>query len=189
MSKEAFRRVQQDLRQELEGSLDERVARYLEIDHQLIVGNHHFAAASAECINLYRDGAFISTVMVSQAINEAILRFIAERNKNIHLPADPNIPRLKGLIKDCVRKGILSAGCAAASTAILDSSRNDVHHMNPNVAKIDFRELAKKNIQQLGLIEKELFAHEFREGRIVLKQPKYWDLQPDGTVSTNLRLE
>jgi hypothetical protein len=74
-------KVRQDLQSEFEGTIDQRVERYLEIDPQEIIGNHHFAGASSECAKLYCDGYLISAVMVSQAVNEGILRFIAERNK------------------------------------------------------------------------------------------------------------
>ena len=47
----------------------------LKIDRQRIIGDHHFARASTECIDLYRDGHFISTVMTTQAVNEGILKF------------------------------------------------------------------------------------------------------------------
>ena len=57
-----------------------RVERYLEVDRQRIIGNHHFAHASTECIHLYRDGHFIATVMTTQAVNEGIIKFVAERN-------------------------------------------------------------------------------------------------------------
>ncbi len=45
-----------DLQQACQQTLDERVDRYIEINHQGIIGNHYFAAASSECIMLYRDG-------------------------------------------------------------------------------------------------------------------------------------
>jgi hypothetical protein len=46
----AVRRAQikDDLRQMFEQTLDARVERYLEINHQGIIGNHYFAAASSE---------------------------------------------------------------------------------------------------------------------------------------------
>src|SRR5260370_35406980 len=62
------------------GTVDARVDRYLEVSHQGIVPNHHFAPASSECVNLYRDGYFLSAVMVSQAVNEGIWKFVLERN-------------------------------------------------------------------------------------------------------------
>ena len=64
-----------------EQTREARVDRLLEIDKQGIIGNQHFARASAECIDLYRDGHFISTVMVTQAVNEGILKFVADRNQ------------------------------------------------------------------------------------------------------------
>ena len=61
--------MRDDLRQIDEQTLDARVDRYMEIDHQGIIGGHYFAKASSECINLYRDGHFIAAVMASQAVN------------------------------------------------------------------------------------------------------------------------
>ena len=37
-----------------------RVDRLLEIDKQGIIGDHHFARASSECIDLYSNGHFIA---------------------------------------------------------------------------------------------------------------------------------
>jgi hypothetical protein len=56
-----------------------------EVEHQNVIAYHHFAAASSECLDLYKNGYYISTVMVSQAVAEGILRFILERN---NLPPD-----------------------------------------------------------------------------------------------------
>ena len=64
-----------------EQTREARVERLLEIDKQGIIENQHFARASAECIDLYRDGHFIATVMVTQAVNEGIIKFVAERNQ------------------------------------------------------------------------------------------------------------
>ena len=73
-------RIKEDLQSSLDQTLDQRIDRYLEVDHQGIIGNHHFAAASSECINLYRDGYYISAVMASQAVNEGIVKLVAELN-------------------------------------------------------------------------------------------------------------
>ena len=58
-----------------------RVDRLLEIDKQGIIGDHHFARASSECIDLYSNGHFIATVMVTQSVNEGIIKFVADRNQ------------------------------------------------------------------------------------------------------------
>ena len=166
-------RLKNDLRQTCEQTLDERVDRWLEIDHQGIVGNHYFAAASSECISLYRDGHFISAVMVSQAVNEGILKLVAERND---IRADEH----KALMESLVSKGLISQDCAIASETIWDSFRNDVHHMNRKVASIPFNQLAKQNLQALAVIEREIFAVSSTEqGKLLPKQPIYWDVQSD----------
>lgn len=181
---QAVRRAQlkDDLRQACEQTLDERVDRYLEIDHQGIIGNHYFAAASSECINLYRDGHFIATVMASQAVNEGILKFIAERS-NIQARNHEE------LMEMLVTVGLISSDCADASERIWRSFRNDVHHMNPKVASIPFKQLAKQNLQALAAVEREIFAVNIEQGKLLPKQPKYWDVQKDGTVPVFLRLE
>ena len=168
-----------------ERTREERVDRYLEIDRQKIIGEHHFAHASTECIHLYRDGHFISTVMTTQAVNEGIIKFVAGRN-NIKHENMNHSERLKTL-KD---KSIISQGCLEASEQIRGSYRDDIHHMNPPVGTIDFQtwaKLAKKNIQSLAVIERELWSAAIIGGELMPFQPKYWDINSDGTVPTYLR--
>jgi len=174
------RQLQDGLRSSLEQSIDQRIDRYLEINHQWIIGNHYFAAASAECIELYRDGYFISTVMVSQAVNEGILKFVAERNS---IDRESH----EQLIKELMNGNIISEDCTEASKRIWGSFRNDVHHMNPKIATIPFETLAKRNLQDLSVIEKEIFGVDVNNGKLIPHQPKYWDVQKDGTVPAFLR--
>ena len=49
--------------------------------NQGIIPNHHFGAASSECIELYRDGYLLSAVMVSQSVAEGVWRLVLERNQ------------------------------------------------------------------------------------------------------------
>ena len=167
-----------------EQTREPRVDRFLEIDKQGIIGNHHFARASAECIDLYRDGHFIATVMVTQAVNEGIIKFVADRNQIDY----ENMTR-GDLLVTLVSKGILSQGCSDASKQIMDSFRNDVHHMNPPVVSIDFPKLAKKNIQNLAIVEREIWETNINDGKLAPIQPKYWDINPDGTMPIYLRLQ
>lgn len=160
----------------------ERVERYLEIDRQRIIGLHHFAHASTECINLYRDGHYIATVMTTQAVNEGIIKFVSKRN-NIQFE---NM-NLSDLLQTLKSDGIFSQKCFEASDQLRKSYRNDVHHMNPIVAQINFSELAQKNIQNLTVVEREIWATNFNDGKIVPIQPKYWDINLDGTVPIYLR--
>ncbi|MYB93774.1 hypothetical protein F4054_17005 [Candidatus Poribacteria bacterium] len=159
-----------------------RADRNLEVDRQRLIGSHHFSRASTECIDLYTHGFFIATVMTTQAVNEGIIKFVAARN-NLNQKNMNHTDLLKTL-KD---KRIISKACFEVSEQIRGSYRNDVHHMNPPVAKIDFPKLAKKNIQNLAVIEREIWATNFRNGKMIPIQPKYWDTNPDGTITVNLR--
>lgn len=175
--------VKESLRAALEQTLDERVDRYLEVRHQNVIASHHFAGASTECLDLYRDGYFLSTVMVSQSVVEGIFRFVLDRNC---ISADGERPEMATLL---VERGIISRQCADAFVRIWKSFRNDVHHMNPKVADVPFAELAKRNVEDLATIEREIFAYGINDGKLSPVQPKYWNLQADGTVPVFLRLE
>ena len=59
--------------------------------------------------------------------------------------------------------------------------------MNPTITKIDFAKLARQNIKSLSIIEKEIFDFTINMGKIVPKQPKYWDIKEDGTTPVFLR--
>ena len=180
---ESFRRedLRKSMRSVLDQTIEDRVERYLEVAHQGIVPNHHFAAASSECIDLYRDGYALSAVMVSQAVAEGIWRFVLERNQ---VEANRDRPALAATL---VARRILSAECADAFGRIWRSFRNDVHHVNPSVSNIPFRDLAKRNLKDLAAIEREIFAVSFNDGKLVPIQPLYWDLGIDGMTSVFLR--
>ena len=179
-----FRRIQliDEFSQMDELTREARVDRYLEVDRQRIIGSYHFAQASTGCIDLYRDGHFIATVMTTQAVNEGIIKFVAERN-NIQYE---NMT-LSALLQTLATQNIFSQNCFEASDQIRRSYRNDVHHMNPPVAKIDFSELAKRNINSLAVIEREVWATNINEGKMIPIQTKYWDINSDGTVPVYLR--
>lgn len=166
---------------EVESTLNDRVERYLDIGYQGVIAGEHFAPASAECIRLYRDGYFLSAVMVSQAVTEALWRFVLERNA-IEATGD-RAEMMPGLIE----RGIISSHCADAFLRIWRSFRNDVHHLNPKVSTIPFQQLSRRNLMDLGQIEREVFGVTFELGRMVPNQPKYWDLRPDGTTTVSLR--
>lgn len=168
---------------EFEDSLEQRIDRYIEIQHQGIVPNHHFASASSECLNLYRDGYFLSTVMVSQSVAEGIFHFILDRNDLTAVQERPD------MAKQLVERKVITEACAEAFVCIWRSFRNDVHHMNPKVAQVPFKELAQCNIRDLAKIENEIFEWHTSDGKLVPVRAKYWDLQPDGSIQVFLRLE
>ena len=169
------------MRAALEQTIEIRVERYLEVAHQGVIPNHHFAAASSECINLYRDGYLLSAVMVSQSVAEGVWRFVLERNQ---IQPGGDRPAVAAAL---VEQKIVSTECAEAFGRIWHSFRNDVHHMNPSVSAVPFRELARRNMVDLAAIEREIFAFTLRNRKLLPVQPRYWDLQADGTTSAFLR--
>lgn len=185
-----MQQVKEAIISDFNSSVDQRVDRYIEIGHQWIIGNHHFAAASAECINLYRDGHFIAAVMMSHSINEGIIVFIAGRiglNKN---KGDGGAKSIEDLINELEQNRTISKSCADSARGIYGSYRNDVHHMNPKVSGIDFPSLARDNLRRLAVIEGEIFGADITpDGKLKPRMPRFWDLNADGTVSAFLRLE
>jgi len=182
-------RVKDAVVSDFNASVDQRVNRYMEIGHTWIIGNHYFSAASSECINVYRDGHFIASVMMSHSINEGIIVFVADRvglNKN---KSDGGAKTIEDLINELERDKTISKTCADAARGIYRSYRNDVHHMNPKVGSIDFPLLARENLKRLAMIEGEIFGADVIEGRLKPHHPIYWDLNADGTVCAFLRLE
>lgn len=181
-------RVRESIESHCGNFIEEKIDRYLEFEHQGIVGGHYFAPASSECIYLYRDGYFIGAVMMSHAINEGIVKFIAERNKIERNNTDGN-SSCECLIKELRKKSILSDASAEASMQIWQSYRNDIHHMNPKISTIDFGKIAKQNLKCLSTIEKEIFGFNINNGTIAPTQPLYWDMKDDVTAAVFLRLK
>ena len=172
------------LKARFEVTFEEKVQRALEMRPQIIVPHHHFTGASTECVYLYRDGYFMATAMATQALNEGLIRFIAERNG-----IASNQDSLSALVDQFVENKILSPGCADAMRRILKSFRNDFHHLNPSISKVPVQAIAKRNIEDIAAIEKEIFAHSFSDqpGKLKPAQPKYWDVNADGTVHVSVR--
>ena len=182
-------RIRESIESHCQSSMEEKVDRYLEIEHQGVIGGHYFASASSECIYLYRDGYFIGAVMMSHAINEGIIKFVAERNGIGRTAQDGTTKTIEDLIKELTERSIITNICANASLKIWKSYRNDIHHMNPTVAKVDFQKLAQTNLKHLSMIEREIFDFKINNDAIVPTQPKYWDIKGDGTTVVFLRLE
>jgi len=180
--------LREAIQSELKASIEDKVTRYLEVNHQLMIGAHYFSAASTECIYLYRDGYFIASVMMSHAINEGIIKFVAERNNIERQKNGGDTKSIEELIEELREGKLISEACAHASNSIWKSFRADIHHMNPTVTEIPFQKLASQNLQNLSTIERELFGFDYAEhGGIIPHQPKYWDINADGKTAVSIR--
>lgn len=184
-TKEVMEKVQikDDLKQEFESMLEQRVKRYLELRPHGIIPNSHFAAVSAECYFLYRDGHYYGTISLVQAVAEALVRFLCKING-----WGPNNNFEKNL-KQLTARGKLTNELATSFREIW-KDRDDYHHLNFKIEqdrqKLEL--LAKNKLACLKHIEKALFAYSTIKGNFIPQYPKYWD-QKQNTIQAFLRLD
>ena len=171
------------LKQEFEFNLEQRVERYLDLKPHGIIPNSHFAAVSAECHLLYRDGHYYGAVSLTQSVAEALVKFLC--NVNGWKPKGAFEKNLEQLIKRTkITKDL--------KTKFIEiwQRRDDYHHLNPQVEqdRQKLEQLAKDKLSHLKQIEEELFAYSINNGKLMSKFPKYWD-QKNGKVLIFLRFD
>ena len=167
------------LREDFERTIAERAERFLLVRRKCIGPAHHFSHVIHEAIDLFRDGYFVSCVMATQALAEGIVRLVAERN----LGTAASSTKKQELVATLTASGVLSQSFADAFMRIQRSWRNDFHHMNPTIANLDVYQIAEQNIQDIRVMEDEVFGFDFADGgAIIPKVPKYWDFTSEGDV-------
>lgn len=173
----------ESLEQDFLATIDERISRYEEIDFPKITPYVHFASASNECILLYRDGYFLACIALCQAVAEAIVRLMCKRNQfKASDDYEQNVRKLhnRGKKPDC--------------TQLFEEiwvGRPGYHHLNPGIPteRSRLKEIAKSKITVLHKIESTVFEYAIKDGAILPKYPKYWDINKDGLMNAFLRLE
>ena len=75
------KQTEDSMKQEFDQTLSERAIRYLEVKPYGIIPNTKFAAASSECSLLFRDDHFYGCIALVQAVAEALVRFLCQKNK------------------------------------------------------------------------------------------------------------
>lgn len=171
------------LKQEFDFNLKQRIERYLDVKPHGIIPNSHFAAVSAECHLLYRDCHYYGTISLSQAVAEALVKFLC--NINGWKPCKEFEKNLQQLEK----REKITKDLENLFTNIWQR-RDDYHHLNPQIEqdrqKLEI--LAKEKLSSLKKIEEKLFAYSTNNGKLVPKYPKYWD-QKNGKVPVYLRFD
>jgi hypothetical protein len=149
-------------------TLEQKINRQLELRPHGIIPNSHFAAVSAGCYSLYTDGHFYGTISLTQALAEALLRFLCEKNDLKVSSPDNNVGKLK-------KKKLISTNLAILFNNIR-KNRDDYHHLNPQIEqdRQKLATLAKEKLTNLRDIQKELFAYSVNEGKLIPRFPKYW---------------
>lgn len=178
--------IEEILRQTFEHSLPQMVERYLSLSWATIAQNEYFTEITKECYNLYVQGYYISSIMVSQAINEAFARYWIE--KNSHQPKQDE--KKEDSVKILVETGILPNEWQEAFQRIQGSFRNDYHHINPDIKNHPHKELAERNLKDLALLESEMFKYSLKnDGKIVPLYPQYWNIKSDGMIDAYINFE
>lgn len=172
------------LKQDFEQTLSYRVERYLKVKPHEIVPLTEFAPVSAECALLFRDGHFYGSISLSQAVAEAIVKFLCQKNgwrptRNF----EGNVIKLE------TRK-FISSNMKDKLLRIWDR-RDDYHHLNPTIEtdRNKLESLAYEKVLLLKEIESEVFKFSIVNGKLIPENIKYWDLQQDGTAPAFLRFE
>ena len=127
ITEETMRRIitEDSIKQEFSQTLASRVERYLKVKQPVIVPYTEFSLASAECAFLFRDGHYYGCISLSQAVAEAIVKFLCHRNgwkpkKNF----EENVGRLQ------VRRFISNK--IKCKFLKIWENRDDYHHLNPS---------------------------------------------------------
>ena len=172
------------IKQEFDQTLSSRVERYLKVKPHGIVPLTEFAPVSAECALLFRDGHFYGTIALSQAVAEAIAKFLCQKNGwKSKKSFEENAAKLetRQFISKDLKENFLS----------LWEKRDDYHHLNPTIEtdRQKLEALAYEKISLLKEIESEVFKFSIVDGKLVPENRKYWAVQPNGTVPVFLRLD
>ena len=76
-----FQLTKQKIRDEFELTLKEKVERLLKVKPHEITASTHFAAVSHETALLFRDGHYYGCISLTQAVAEALVKFMCQRNQ------------------------------------------------------------------------------------------------------------
>lgn len=177
------KRLEESIRQDFEGTLADRVARYLEVKPHEIVPYTHFSTISAECSFLFRDGHYYGCIALTQAVAEALARFLCEVNFGRHYNVfEKNVEKLstRTFISDKVKEALLK----------IWKRRDDYHHLNRGIEsdRQTLEEVAREKTRLLVEVEKEVFRFTSVDGKINPENPKYWDISSN-QAQVFLRLE
>jgi hypothetical protein len=173
----------EDMKQEFDQMLDQRVERSLKIKPHGIVPQTAFARVSMESLRLFRDGYFYGSIALSQSVGEAIVRFVSHKNGLKPAKFEKNVKRLqtKKIITTKIKEKLLQ----------LWDERNDYHHLNDAIAKdrTKLEALAYEKALLLKEIESEIFKFSIVDGNIIPENIKYWDIQKSGHIPVFLKLD
>ena len=80
-------------------------------------------------------------------------------------------------MKNLIKRGKINPSVGAALSKIWED-RNEYHHLKP-VSGNRPKELAREKVLRLAEVERDVFHFDVRDGKLVLKNPKYRDVSGD----------
>jgi hypothetical protein len=178
------KQIEDSIKQELDQTLSSRTERYLKVKPHGIIPCTRFAPASAECTLLFRDGYFYGCIALTQAVAEAVARFLCQKNScKTEKKFENNVDKLH-------TRNFISKKIKDAFLKIWDK-RDDYHHLNSGVAtdRKTLEEIAYEKILLLKEIEVEIYKFSIGPDGKLIPANKYWDLQKNGTIPVFLKLE
>lgn len=173
--------LEDSLRQEFDQTIKTRIQRYSAVKPHGIIPNAKFAVASSECSLLFRDGHFYGCIALSQAVAEAVVKYVCE--KNGWSPANTYEENVHTLHK----RGFISEQLHARLLNIWQG-RDTYHHLNNSIATEigKLEQIAQEKAKLIALIEEEVFSFTVGpDGSLIPKHPKYWEGH-DGKVYLRL---
>lgn len=152
----------------------EAQARLRELQRPAVVPYEHFSAASDECGSLYRNGHYYGCIALTQAVTEALVRFVWQvrigkaRNQG---------GKFEDLLKDLWRKKLIPQEVRDKLDTIW-SQRNDYIHLTHKVEQDPqkLRVLAREKLELLGDVERYFFGYTFDNGALVPNHREYWPI-------------
>jgi hypothetical protein len=162
-------------------TLNERVDRLLQVSRLQFVPMGPFAAPSAECVELFRDGRFYGCITLVQAVTEAVIRHVywierpnEDRTSFIRLTQRLETLHRSGIIREEVKELVEN----------IWTHRNDFHHLDPSTQQRHqtLEALASEKLSLLSAVETEFFGYSVHEGTIMPNNPKYWDIRDGKTL-------
>ncbi len=169
------RRIEESIKNEVLQTLSDRAARFLEVRGMFLVPSGPFAAPSVECVEQFRDGHYFGCIALTQAVMEAVIRYVWQINLKKKLNQEGNFEKnLEALHK---KKFISDDWKIKLSEMWAD--RHSFHHLRPSVES-DQQKLetkARSTLKLLNELEQEFFGYSMREGMLVPDHPDYWPIK------------
>ncbi len=149
-----------------------------------MIPNEFFTAASSECRDVFIDGHYYACISLSQAVAEGLSKFLG----TFHQVGAKKNPTER--VQRLHSKGVVTERTLKAFECIWGTDRNTFHHLNPNITAdhhaLELR--AEECVKALFVIESEIFAVDFVDGKVSPKYPEYWPRTEAEHMKVFLRL-